>query len=108
MSDSSAEGPIAVPVKLDKGTLVPISIAFSIIVSFLAAWGWLNSQFAGLKTSIDASIKVTDERFATYERRMERVETKAANSWTIVDETLWVSEFRRMNPAMSIPETRRN
>lgn len=106
----SDEAPItAEKVKiLDKGTLVPISIAFSIIVAFLAAWGWFNNQFTMITNKIDLQTKANDERFISYERRMERVETKASVAWTRVDEILWVSEFRRMNPEMKIPEARRD
>ena len=96
------------PTVLNKGTLIPVSIAFSIIVTFLAAWGWLNSQFMFIGAKIDAQIKASDERFIGYERRMERVEVKVFDSWTKVDEVLWVSEFRRMNPDMKIPEAKRN
>lgn len=93
---------------LDKKTLIPVSIAISIIVSFLASWGWLNNQFVLIHAKIDLQIKASDKRFDSYERRLERVETRAASAWTKVDEILWVSEFRRMNPDMKIPETRRD
>lgn len=103
----SDEGPIEKAKVLDRGTLVPISIVFSVIIAFLAAWGWLNNQFVAIGTKIDASIKATDERFTVYDRRMERVEAKSDNAWTRVDEVLWVSEFRRMNPDMKIPAATR-
>jgi hypothetical protein len=105
----SDEGHIEKLRVLDKGTLVPISIAISIIVVFLAAWGWFNNQFNLITTKIDSQIKTSDERFVQYDRRMERVEARTSPGllWTAIDATLWVSEFRRLNPEMKIPLARR-
>lgn len=104
----SDEGPIEKFKVLDRGTLVPVSIAVSIIISFLAAWGWLNNQFVMVGSKIDAYTKSTDERFNAYDRRIERVEVKSEAAWPKVDQVLWVSDFRRMNPEMKIPEARRD
>ena len=93
---------------IDRKTLIPVSIAFSIIIAFLASWGWLNNQFVLIHAKMDAQIKATDDRFTSYDRRMERVETKTDATWTKVEQILWVSEFRRMNPDMKIPEARRD
>lgn len=98
---------VPVPTIINKQTLVPISIAVSVIVCFLAAWGWLDTRFTAIGDKIDAQTKTYDERFQHNERRLERVEAMASNGWTIVDETLWVSEFRRLNPTMLIPEVTR-
>ena len=98
--------PVPPTTTIDKQTLVPISIAVSVIVCFLAAWGWLDTRFTTLGDKIDAQTKTYDERFQNAERRLERVEAAAATSWTTVDETLWVSEFRRLNPTMLIPEVK--
>lgn len=107
-SDDALEAvPVKIPTTIDKTTLVPISIAVSIIISFLAAWGWLDTRFTTIGDKIDAQTKTYDERFQHAERRLERVEARAEGSWTIVDETLWVSEFRRLNPEMKIPEIKR-
>lgn len=104
----SDEGLIENAKVLNKGTLVPVSIAFSILVTVLAAWGWFNNQFLLVHAKIDANTKATDERFTSYERRMERVESKSESGWSKVQQVLWVSEFRRLNPEMKIPEARRD
>ncbi len=107
-SDDALEAvPVPKPTTIDRTTLVPISIAVSVIVCFLAAWGWLDTRFTAIGDKIDAQTKTYNERFQHAERRLERVEAKTEGSWTIVDETLWVSEFRRMNPTMNIPEAKR-
>jgi len=93
---------------INRNTLIPISIAVSVIISFLAAWGWLNSQFMQVITKIDIQIKASNQRFDQYDRRLERVEALANGSRSYVDALLWVSEFRRLNPEMKIPDVKRD
>lgn len=91
---------------IDRKTLIPISIAGSLMIVFLAAWGWMDSKFSGIYDRFDAQSKTYDERFGQYDRRLERVEVISSNAWSVVDETLWVSEFRRLNPDMKIPSVK--
>ncbi len=105
-SDDALEA-VPVPTTIDRRTLIPISIAASGIIGFLAAWGWLDNRFTAIGDKIDLQTQTYNERFQHVERRLEHVEVKAAGSWTVIDEALWVSEFRRLNPTMEIPEVKR-
>lgn len=104
-SDEAVIPPVTTTV-LDRKTLIPISIAVSVFVSFLAAWGWLDNKFTVIADKLDTQTKAYDERFGQYDRRLERVEIRATGAWSKIDETLWVSEFRRLNPDMKIPDVR--
>ena len=70
-SDDALEAvPGKTPTTIDRPTLVPISIAVSVIVGFLAVWGWLDTRFTTIGDKIDAQTKTNDERFQHAERRI--------------------------------------
>lgn len=75
---------------IDRDTLIPLGVVISMFALIFTAYSYLDSRFNML------------------DRRLERMEDKerAASSdrWTYTQHRLWVSELRRTNPSLAIPD----
>lgn len=81
------------PMKIDRSTLVPIGVVVSIVLTLCGVLGFLDSRF----TAIDKALDKQD-------RRLEKLEESGQAQWTSIQMKLWVSEFRRLNPDVKVPE----
>ena len=89
MEDASA------PSVITKSTLVPIGVVLTTIITVISAWGYLDSRFTEIMKSLDRQ-----------DRRLETLERMSGERWTSMDMKLWVSELRRLNPKMEIPDVK--
>lgn len=85
---------------LNKDTWVPLGAVFTIAVVIFGGWRYLEDRFTGLQASFDKM-----------DRRMERLEVDEKrvqeDRWSFTNQRLWVSEFRRLNPTLDIPEAKK-
>lgn len=85
---------------LDKGTLIPLSVAAGAFLSLFAGWQYLDTRFDEI-----------GDKLSIQERRMERMEDSMQRGildrWTYVDMRLWVSKAQRQNPTLNLPDANR-
>ncbi len=91
MSDDSPR-----TVVLNKATLVPVGVVLSVAAALFGSWAYLENRFDGLRGQLESN-----------GHRLEKLEEHADERWTYTEQKLWVSEFRRLNPSMEIPEASR-
>jgi hypothetical protein len=85
------------PIVLGKNTLVPLGVMLGVIITMVSVWGYLDSRFGAIMGSLDRQ-----------DRRLEQLERNSKDRWSSIDMRLWVSEFRRMNPEIKIPNLLNN
>ena len=84
-------------VVLGRNTFIPIGVTLGIFLTIASAWGYLDSRFSDVMGSLDRQ-----------DRRLEQLERTSKDRWSSIDMRLWVSEFRRMNPEVKIPNLTSN
>ncbi len=83
--------------RINKDTLIPISLAFALITSIAGVAVWLNNRLASINYHIEA-LKVEVQTV------QEKLDTAAKNVWTSRDMQLWVELLRAKNPDIKIPD----
>lgn len=91
---------------LSRDTLVPLGTAVAIVVGVFPAYLWLQSEFAATRKHVDTKVEAVDVRLRGVEQRLDRIELQASERWTETDMRLWVLEFARRNPRLSVPDAR--
>lgn len=75
---------------------VPIGFVAAICIALLTVKSWLDSQFDGMRDSLQVlQVDVRELRAAE------------ANRWTTGDMALWVERLARANPGIAVPESGR-
>jgi len=82
---------------LSRNTLIPAGAVLAIAITIISAWGYLDSRFSAIMKSLERQ-----------DRRLEQLERISGERVSSVDMKLWISEFRRLNPKMEIPEFKPN
>jgi len=90
-------------VKIDRSTLVPIGVVVVLLVGIFGIFGYLDSRFTAQQTSMDVRFTTIDKALEKQDRRLEKLEEKGDKAWTSIQQELWVSEFRRLNPKVKVP-----
>lgn len=91
---------------LSKETLVPLGVVVSVVGALFPFYLWLQSEFASTRKHVDTKVEALDERLRGVEQRLDRIELQASERWTETDMRLWVLEFARRNPRLSVPDAR--
>ncbi len=91
---------------LSEKTLVPLGVVVSVLCTLFPAYLWLQSEFASTRKHVDTKIEAIDTRLRGVEQRLDRIELQASERWTETDMRLWVLEFARRNPRLSVPDAR--
>ena len=73
-------------VRLDKATLIPIGAVVGVVVTLMGTYGYLESRFDKL------------------DRRLEKIEIRESDRWSVTQQKLWVERLRGSNPTLKIPE----
>ncbi len=104
MTTPAESGETPRTVVLNRSTLVPVGVVLTCMLMLgggvLTSWRYFEEHFGGIKTQLEKQ-----------DRRLEALEkdnkSRDADGWSYTEERLWVSEFRRMNPDMRIPEAKK-
>lgn len=92
------------PVIIDKATLVPLGLVFSMVLTALSAFTWANAQLSKL----DARLVAIDAKIEAARVEREAMSNLFAlglsSRWTEIDMKLWAERLRRSNGELDVPE----
>lgn len=102
MSDSREEsgfGPLTS--RITPGTWVPLGAVLACALTVFGGGLSAHAYWTGKLEAISAEISAMRLDLG---RRLERIEERSGDRWTLTDMTLWVERLRQRNPELQIPE----
>ena len=78
---------------IDTSAKIAVSYFCSLLLTAVAAYGWLKDEFAESKV-----------RQLTTDAKVEALLKQQAGLWTRSDMALWQEMFARLNPTLAVPK----
>lgn len=78
--------------RIDKGTLIPLALVISLVLSFSGGAVWINGTLQALKFEI-----------TSLRAEVNTLQTSINNSWTEDNMKHWIELLRVSNPDLDVP-----
>lgn len=66
--------------------------------------GALATQLADMESALQALRVEVRKQGDAVDRRLERIEERSSDRWTLTDQSLWVERLRQRNPTLDVPD----